>query len=149
MLIWTNHAIKNMIPNISYRVKITRDRFLFRHITWCLSAEGSEQKKATTYIFIIVVLGCQSVFIINNVLCDNWNIYHVCCFLRSRIPLNHLFLVRRSIRCLVFLLFYFIPSKKCRRLPFVFHVKFRHVNNRKKKNFTLKALRAIFLLTFC
>lgn len=33
------------------------------------------------YSFIIVVFRyCQSVSIINNALCDNWNIYHVCCF---------------------------------------------------------------------
>lgn len=52
------------------------------------------------YSFIIVVFRyCQSNSIINNALCDNWNIYHVCCFLRSPTSLNHFSVASRSTRC--------------------------------------------------
>lgn len=90
---------------------------------------------------------CQSVFIINNVLYDNWNIYHVCYFLRSRFP--------KSFFCLLAAYRFLFPFflKKC--LPFVY-IMWRswYVSNRKKINSPSKHFQRFlffcwFLLTFC
>lgn len=98
------------IAKILFRAAVTRNRFLFRHFIWYASRDRKRQKML---LYNCCFWYCQSVFIINNVLCDNWNIYHVCYFLRSRFPKSSL----RSTQCLFCLnVPDGFPLKKCRWL---------------------------------
>lgn len=78
---------KIFITKISFRAGVNRNRFLFRHF---ISYASRDRKRQKNLLYNCCFWYCQSVFIINNVLCDNWNIYHVCIFYGFD-SLNHLF----------------------------------------------------------